>query len=82
MANPENPDLETQTKRHIGPMVGLAICGLIALFGFIYYIGYETEGDEAAQPASETVETEPAQEQLPIETAPEPSPEQIPEPAQ
>ncbi len=52
MSAPE-PDLARQQRRHRGPLVGMALAVLLAILGFVWWLGHEVDGADPAAPATE-----------------------------
>ncbi|MFS4437951.1 hypothetical protein ACMA5I_07040 [Paracoccaceae bacterium GXU_MW_L88] len=54
MANPEDDkSVETQAKRHRGPVVGIIIAVVLVVLGFVFFTGGEVAEGVADEPATE-----------------------------
>ena len=57
---PHDTDTPREARRHRGPLIGMAVCVVVVLLGFFWWVGRATEGRDEV----------PATEDAPAATAP------------
>jgi hypothetical protein len=57
---PHDTNTPKEARRHLVPLVGIAIAVAVAIIGFVWWIGYATSGDETSEPGAPVEQTAPA----------------------
>jgi hypothetical protein len=59
---PHDTNTRREARRHRWPLIGMAICVLVAVLGLFWYFGYETQGGGDPMPGTAEIEdVQPAQ---------------------
>jgi len=68
---PHDTNTRREARRHRVPLIGMGLCVVLVLFGFVWWIGRASQGRDEV----------PATEEPPAVTAPGPAPATAPAPA-